>query len=121
MDRDLAQQTLTAFIEEYAIDPEGEIPYPAGHENAIVGLSTDDRLVLDIDIVLGNLEGMDMTPEEAIDFFHYNTERAGQYYESPPIYLRRINYENITTPTVCPDCECQKGGQSKKGSSQKDG
>ena len=58
-----------------------------GHDDAIVGWSTDGRVIYIVDLMLGTLIERDgMTEEEADEFFSFNIECAyvGKY---TPIYM----------------------------------
>ena len=64
-----------------------------GYDNAIVGLSYDNRVVYDVDKCIAILQDRDgMRHEEAIEFFCFNTLRATDY-EDPtksPIFMVSI-------------------------------
>ena len=58
-----------------------------GHDHAIMGYSSDGRVIYSVDQIVGGLVEKDgMTPDEAIEFFNFNIECAyvGEY---TPIYM----------------------------------
>ena len=58
-----------------------------GHDHAIMGYSTDGRVIYSVDMIVEALVERDgMTPDEAIEFFNFNIECAyvGEY---TPIYM----------------------------------
>ena len=58
-----------------------------GHDHAIMGYSSDGRVIYSVDqVVRGLVERDGMTPDEAIEFFNFNIECAylGEY---TPIYM----------------------------------
>ena len=58
-----------------------------GHDNAIMGYSSDCRVIYSVDQIVESLVERDgMTPDEAIEFFNFNIECAylGEY---TPIYM----------------------------------
>ena len=63
----------------------------AGYESALIGITEGSNpvAVYDTDLCIKCLmEEDDMSEEEAVDFFYYNT--AGSYVgEKTPIYIRR--------------------------------
>jgi hypothetical protein len=61
-----------------------------GHDNAIVGVSNDMRLVYCEDTIIHNLIlTHNMTAEDAIEFYEYNI--AGSYIaDNQPIIFKRI-------------------------------
>lgn len=63
------------------------------YDAAIVGISSDNRVVYDYDKMITCLMFEDdMTLEEAMDFIDYNTMRALPYAgEDGPIVIYRIN------------------------------
>ena len=76
---------LQTIIDQY---PDDEFIVIDGHDNAIVGVSTDMRLVYCESTIIENLMA-DMSEEEAIDFYEYNI--AGSYIsENQPILLKKI-------------------------------
>jgi hypothetical protein len=64
-----------------------EAMFADGHDHAIMGYSSDGRVIYSVDQVVGGLVERDgMTPDEAIEFFNFNIECAyvGEY---TPIYM----------------------------------
>lgn len=59
------------------------------YDDAIIGVSHDDRVIYDYDKMLEHLIGNeDMTDEEAADFISYNTIRSIPYAgENAPIVM----------------------------------
>ena len=82
-DREERLQELKQTIAEH--NPEAI--FADGHDHAIMGYSTDGRVVYCVDMIVGTLVERDgMTPDEAIEFFNFNIECAyvGEY---TPIYM----------------------------------
>ena len=64
-----------------------EALFADGHDHAIMGYSSDGRVIYSVDQIVGGLVEKDgMTPDEAIEFFNFNIECAyvGEY---TPIYM----------------------------------
>jgi hypothetical protein len=63
------------------------------YDDAIIGVSHDDRVIYDYDKMLEHLMAHeDMTDEEAADFISYNTIRSIPYAgENAPIVMYGIN------------------------------
>ena len=63
------------------------------YDAAIVGVSSDDRVIYDYDEMIACLMiEDDMTMEEAMDFIDYNTLRAIPYAgENAPIVMYKFN------------------------------
>ena len=57
-----------------------------GHDHAIMGYSSDGRVVYSVNQIIGGLINEGMSEEDARDFFHFNIEGAyvGEY---TPIYM----------------------------------
>ncbi|MBO7205689.1 MAG: hypothetical protein J6V08_04650 [Candidatus Methanomethylophilaceae archaeon] len=82
------REELLDWCEEGTVILEGE-----EYDQAIVGISTDGKLVYDYDELV-NVLMEDMTPEEAMDYLDYNTLRAIPYMgDKAPIIMRRIDWE----------------------------
>ena len=57
-----------------------------GHDHAIMGYSSDGRVVYSADQIIGGLMNEGMTEEEAVEHFNFNIE--GAYVgEFTPIYI----------------------------------
>jgi len=57
--------------------------------NSIVGISTDDRVIYDYDLMVQDLiQTENMSEIEAIEFIDYNTIRSLSYYDKAPIVLQ---------------------------------
>ena len=63
-----------------------EALFADGHDHAIMGYSSDGRVIYSVDQVVRGLAEDGMTPDEAIEFFNFNIECAyvGEY---TPIYM----------------------------------
>ena len=73
------RQQLEEILEERELSDTVFFENP-GYFNAIIGLSTDDRLVYSFDKMVQCLVDEDgMTEEDAIEFIEYNTIRALAY------------------------------------------
>lgn len=60
-----------------------------GFDEAIIGVSTDIRLVYSIDKIIESLM-KDMTEDDALDYFYFNID--GAYLgDKTPIYIHLIN------------------------------
>jgi len=63
-----------------------EALFADGHDHAIMGYSSDGRVVYSANNIIGGLMNEGMTEEEAIEYFHFNIE--GAYVgEFTPIYM----------------------------------
>ena len=63
-----------------------EALFADGHDHAIMGYSSDGRVVYSASNIIGGLMNGGMTEEEAIEYFHFNIE--GAYVgEFTPIYM----------------------------------
>ena len=81
-------------IEIFANENELEIPMfdSPSYDTAIIGLSINNEVVYDYDLMVDYLVKQDnCTVEDAIDFIEYNTIRALPYclYRNKPIVVRR--------------------------------
>jgi hypothetical protein len=58
-----------------------------GHDHAIMGYSTDGRVIYSVNMIIeGLIEDSEMTYEDAVEFFHFNI--AGAYVgEYTPIFM----------------------------------
>lgn len=64
------------------------------YKNSILGISVDNRLIYDYDLMIKDLmETEDLSEIEAIEFIEYNTIRALSYYENAPIILQVKSYD----------------------------
>ena len=61
-----------------------------GHDHAIMGYSSDGKVIYSVDQIIGGLMNGGMTEEEALEYFSFNIECAyvGEY---TPIYM----YEEV--------------------------
>lgn len=76
---------LEKVIEQY---PDETFIVIDGHNNAIVGVSNDMRLVYCEETIINNLM-FEMSEEEAIEFYEYNI--AGAYIaDNQPIIFKKI-------------------------------
>ena len=75
-------EQLKETIAEY--NPEAM--FADGHDHAIMGYSSDGRVVYSADQIIGGLMNEGMTQEEAVEYFGFNIECAyvGEY---TPIYM----------------------------------
>jgi len=74
-------------LKETIAEHNPEAMFADGHDHAIMGYTTDGRVVYSADEIIGGLMDRDgMTNEEAVDFFSFNIECAyvGEY---TPIYM----------------------------------
>ena len=61
------------------------------YDSAIIGISSDGRVVYDYDLMVECLMRRDgMTDMEAVEFIDYNTVRAAEYYSDGPIVMYRL-------------------------------
>lgn len=66
------------------------------YDSAIIGITSDDRVVYDYDLMVEELAETDnISYEEAMEFIDYNTVRALSYfsYENKPVIIFPINKE----------------------------
>lgn len=57
-------------------------------ENSIIGLSSDDRAIYDLELMVKDLMVENkISYEEALEFIEYNTIRALSYFDNAPIIL----------------------------------
>lgn len=62
-----------------------------GYDEALIGVSEDNRAVYDYDLMVECLVNNDgFSYEEAIEFIEYNTIRALSYYKDAPIVMHRL-------------------------------
>ncbi len=116
-------KALDAFIDLNFPHSEEDVPYPTGHQNAVIGAADLDEgptLVLDQEVVLSNLEEMGMDPMEALEFFDFNILGGAAGFANQPIYITRFNYEDIPE-RASPTCICQKGQAGPEGEEGKEG
>jgi hypothetical protein len=74
-------------LKETIAEHNPEAMFADGHDDAIMGYSSDGRVIYSVNQVVGGLVERDgMTPDEAIEFFNFNIECAyvGEY---TPIYM----------------------------------
>ena len=74
-------------LKETIADHNPEALFADGFDNAILGYSTDLRVIYSVDQIMETLVERDgMTPDEAIEYFEYNISCAymGEY---TPIYM----------------------------------
>jgi rubrerythrin len=76
---------LQIIIDQF---PEHEFIVIDGHDNAIVGVSTDMRLVYCEDTIIENLMA-EMSEEDAVDFYEYNIA-ASYIADNQPIIFKKI-------------------------------
>lgn len=58
------------------------------YENAIIGISHDDRVIYDLELMIQELMKEDnISYEEARDYIEYNVIRALSYYDNAPIII----------------------------------
>ncbi len=77
---------LSRILEEY---PDEGIVKADGFDDAVIGISSDIRIVYSLDKIIEILQ-KDMTEDEAVEFFYYNIESA-YVGEKTPIYVKLIN------------------------------
>lgn len=66
-------------------------------DNSIIGVSTDERVVYDLDEMIEELASdEEISLEEAADFIAYSTINANGYIPNPPILVKRIRDEEET-------------------------
>ena len=74
-------------LKETIAEHNPEALFADGHDHAIMGYSSDGRVIYSVDQIVGGLVERDgMTPDESIEFFNFNIECAyvGEY---TPIYM----------------------------------
>ena len=74
-------------LKETIAEHNPEALFADGHDHAIMGYSSDGRVIYSVDQIVGGLVEKDgMTPDEAIEVFNFNIECAyvGEY---TPIYM----------------------------------
>lgn len=57
------------------------------YDKALVAVTEDNRAVYDYNKMIQCLEDEGMSQEEAMDFISYNTIRALDYCENPPVII----------------------------------
>jgi hypothetical protein len=77
---------LSKILDEY---PDEGLLKIDGFNDAIIGVSSDIRIVYSIDKIIDILKE-DMTEDEAIEFFEFNIESA-YIGDKTPIYVKIIN------------------------------
>jgi hypothetical protein len=77
---------LSKILDEY---PDEGLLKIDGFNDAIIGVSSDIRIVYSIDKIIDILKE-DMTEDEAIEFFEFNIESA-HIGDKTPIYVKIIN------------------------------
>ena len=83
-------------VNSYAVDNELDIMILSSpsFDNSIIGITTDDRVVYDMDLMIADLmQSEDMTETEAIDYIEYNTIRALSYVQNGPIVINLKHYD----------------------------
>ena len=61
------------------------------YDSAIIGVSSDGRVVYDYDLMVEHLMRKDgMKDLEAVEFIDYNTVRAAEYYSDGPIVMYKL-------------------------------
>jgi hypothetical protein len=77
---------LNSILDKY---PEEGFIKADGFDEAIIGVSTDIRLVYSVDKIIESLM-KDMSEDDAIDYFYFNID--GAYLgDKTPIYIHLIN------------------------------
>ena len=76
----------------YNIEEEDYIMFSnPSYETAFVGVSDDNRLIYDYELMVEYLVFQDgMTSEEAMDFIDYNSVRSLGYVENSPIIMYSV-------------------------------
>jgi hypothetical protein len=77
---------LKRIFDEY---PEEGLLKVDGFNDAIIGVSSDIRIVYSLDKIIEILQ-KDMTEDEAVEFFYFNIESA-YVGEKTPLYVKLIN------------------------------
>ena len=86
---ELIRSALCDMVHEEAVVFDGP-----DYDEAILGVTDEDRVVYDFDKmveILVNRDGMEEL--EAIEFIEYNTIRALPYIENAPIVMNRLRLE----------------------------
>lgn len=61
------------------------------YDSAIVGVSTDGRVIYDYDLMVADfMHAYHCSYEDAVDFIEYNTIRSLPYIPNGPIVLHRL-------------------------------
>lgn len=81
----MSNLNINKIIEKY---PEHEFMVIDGYDNAIVGVSTDIRLIYCEDAIIKTLM-LEMCEEDAIDFYDFNIASA-YIADNQPIIFRKI-------------------------------
>ena len=64
------------------------------YDSAIVGVSTDGRVIYDYDLMVADfMHANHCSYEDAVDFIEYNTIRSLPYVPNGPIVLRKLEEE----------------------------
>lgn len=74
------------ILDEY---PEEGLIKADGFDDAIIGVSSDIRVVYSLDKIIEILQ-KDMSEEEAVEFFYFNIESA-YVGDKTPLYVKLIN------------------------------
>lgn len=77
---------LNRILDEY---PEEGLIKADGFDDAIIGVSSDIRIVYSLEKIIEILQ-KDMTEDEAVEFFYFNIESA-YVGDKTPIYVKLIN------------------------------
>lgn len=65
------------------------------YDSAIIGVTEDDRVVYDFDLMVKHLMDTDgMSGIEAVEFIEYNTIRSLPYVENAPVIIRRFDWDD---------------------------
>lgn len=82
-------------IQEYSKVNEIELLLFSNPEfsNSIIGISSDNRVIYDYDLMVQDLMKTENLSEiDAIEFINYNTIRSLPYYENAPIILETKHF-----------------------------
>lgn len=82
-------------VTQYANDNELDLTVFAepSYEGAIIGISSDDRVIYDYNLMITDLmQKEEMSEVDAIEFIEYNTLRSLARYTDAPVILRYTNY-----------------------------
>lgn len=82
-------------VNNYADDNELEMLMFSNPDfpNSIIGISSDDRIIYDYDLMVKDLMKLeDLSEIDAIEFIEYNTIRSLSYYDKAPVILQVKNY-----------------------------
>lgn len=87
--------TNREILEYCGYDPDDYVLFEnPSFDGAIVGVSTNDRVVYDYDLmVMRAMEQEGWTQEEAIDWIEYNTIRSLSYVENAPVILYPFDHK----------------------------